>query len=104
MFINFIVIFERGLVFDNVHDDLYGFREWGLFVNYFQILSIKTYVLCAKKESSLSETFLLGAQNICLTGKNPANHFGDYIFTCLLSYNSNVRYFEIKFLVPKTSN
>ena len=89
MFINFIVIFERGLVFN----DLYGFREWDLFVNYFQILSIKTYALCAKNETSLSETFLLSAQNKCLTGKNnPDNHFwGLYIYNV---YFPTIRTFD----------
>ena len=30
--------------------------------------------------------------------------FGGYIFLCLPPYNSNFRYFEIKSVVPRTSN
>ena len=70
----------------------------------FQILSIKTYVLYALKKR-LMETLLLHTNNICLIGKKRANNlFGGYIYLCFPPFHSNFRYFEIKFLVPRTSN
>ena len=58
----------------------------------------------------LHEMFLLHTQSICLKGAKLIIIIlggvggGVYIFLCLLPYNSNFPYFEIKSLVPRTSN
>ena len=75
-------------------------------MNYFKTI-YKTHVLCALMKLH-TETSLLRTKTICLIGENMiihCNHWGGgVLFLCLPPFNSNFRYFEIKYLLPGTSN